>query len=68
MRAVQIDSYGGLGAREVRDVAQPEARRGEVVIRLGALPIHSVDFKSRSGAQNRTSLGRQTWPSPPALS
>jgi NADPH:quinone reductase-like Zn-dependent oxidoreductase len=49
MRAVVIDRYGGSDVLEVREVAVPMARPGEVLIRVRAAGVNPVDWKIRRG-------------------
>lgn len=49
MWAVQIDQAGGPEAMVWREVADPEAKSGEVVVELGAAGLNYIDTYQRSG-------------------
>jgi NADPH:quinone reductase-like Zn-dependent oxidoreductase len=48
MRAVQIDRHGGPDVLTLREVAEPEAGSGEVLIRTEASSLNPVDWKTRA--------------------
>jgi NADPH:quinone reductase-like Zn-dependent oxidoreductase len=50
MKAVQLHGYGGTDELKYEDVAIPELRPNEVLIRLTATSVNPVDWKIRSGA------------------
>ena len=50
MRAVRYHEHGGPAVLEVEDVADPEPRRGEVLIEVEAAGINPVDTKFRDGS------------------
>ncbi|HEX3679055.1 MAG TPA: NADP-dependent oxidoreductase [Galbitalea sp.] len=50
MKAVQIDSYGGLDVLEVRDVPTPVPGSGEVLVQVKAAGIVVSEAALRSGA------------------
>jgi alcohol dehydrogenase len=49
MRAFVLTRYGGPETAELRDVAVPEPRHGEVQIAVKAAGLNPVDFKIREG-------------------
>lgn len=49
MWVVQIDQAGGPEAMVWREVADPEAKSGEVVVELGAAGLNYIDTYQRSG-------------------
>ena len=49
MRAVQIAQYGGPDVVTVRDIAEPVAGPGEVLVRVAAAGVNPVDWKIREG-------------------
>jgi NADPH:quinone reductase-like Zn-dependent oxidoreductase len=53
MRAVLMERYGGRDVLQVRDVAKPQPREGEILVRVRAAGVNPVDWKIRSG---------QIWP------
>jgi NADPH:quinone reductase-like Zn-dependent oxidoreductase len=50
MKAVRIRSFGGPEVLELADVAKPEPKDDEVLIRVRAASVNPVDYKIRSGA------------------
>jgi NADPH:quinone reductase-like Zn-dependent oxidoreductase len=52
MRAVQIDRYGGPEVLEIREVAPPPMRDGEVLVRSIATSINPIDRKLRTTDRN----------------
>ena len=50
MRAVQFDRYGDLDVLEVREVADPVANSGRVVVRVRAAAVNPGEDLIRSGA------------------
>lgn len=50
MRAVLLTRFGGPEVLEVRDVPDPVAGRGEVVVRVTAASVNNTDVWTRSGA------------------
>ncbi|WP_022884972.1 NAD(P)-dependent alcohol dehydrogenase [Glaciibacter superstes] len=49
MRAVQFSKYGGPDVLEIVDVAMPVATSKQVIVRITATSINSVDTETRSG-------------------
>ncbi|TKA13310.1 NADP-dependent oxidoreductase [Actinacidiphila oryziradicis] len=49
MQAYVMTRYGDAGAMEVRDVPEPVARDGEVLIRVRAAGLNPIDYKIREG-------------------
>jgi len=49
MRAYVLTRYGDASAMELRDVPEPTAGAGEVLIRVRAAGLNPVDFKIRQG-------------------
>src|SRR5882762_9730519 len=49
-KAVQFDSYGGIGVLEVRDVPRPVPGAGEVLVQVRAAGINPSEGVIRSGA------------------
>ena len=50
MKAVQIDSYGGIDVLEVRDIPRPAPGPGEVLVQVKAAGIVISESSIRSGA------------------
>lgn len=50
MRAVIINSYGGIENLEVVCISKPEPKEGEVLINVQAVGVNPIDCKIRSGA------------------
>jgi NADPH:quinone reductase-like Zn-dependent oxidoreductase len=48
MRAIRIDSHGGPEVLSVREVSEPTAGPGEVLIRTAASSLNPVDWKTRA--------------------
>jgi len=49
MRAVQLVGHGGPEMPELREVAVPEVRRGEVLVRVAAAAVNNTDINTRIG-------------------
>jgi NADPH:quinone reductase len=49
MKAIRVDSYGGLEVLRLRDVELPEPGQGEVRVRLRAAGLNFVDIYQRRG-------------------
>jgi NADPH:quinone reductase-like Zn-dependent oxidoreductase len=49
MRAARIHSFGSTDALELEDVAPPEPKRDEVLIKVVAASVNPVDYKIASG-------------------
>ena len=49
MKAIRIHTYGGPEVLKYEDVPRPRPRRGEVLIRVYAAGVNSVDWKVREG-------------------
>jgi len=49
MKAVTLDGFGGLEVLRVSDVARPEPRENEVLIRVAATSINRPDLVQREG-------------------
>jgi NADPH:quinone reductase-like Zn-dependent oxidoreductase len=49
MRAYVLVRYGDASAMELRDVPEPAAGEGEVLIRVRAAGLNPVDYKVRKG-------------------
>ncbi len=49
MKAVQINKYGGVQVLEVKDIAEPVCKEGQVLVEVYAASINPVDYKIRSG-------------------
>jgi NADPH:quinone reductase-like Zn-dependent oxidoreductase len=56
-RAVIQDSFSGLDALEVRDVAAPHAGPGEVRVRVSAAGLNPVDWKLAGSAEAAAQFG-----------
>ncbi len=50
MKAVVLTAYGDIDKLELRDVADPRAEPGAIVVRMAGASINPVDWKMRSGA------------------
>jgi len=49
MKAIQIQQYGGEEELQVVDMPKPEARKGQVVVRIAATSFNPIDPKRTSG-------------------
>jgi NADPH:quinone reductase-like Zn-dependent oxidoreductase len=49
MKAVQIERFGGPEVLRLRDVAVPEPRSGEILLKNHATSVNPVDYKIRLG-------------------
>ena len=49
MKAIQVDAYGGPEVLQLRDVIDPVAAAGEVVVDIHAASVNPVDWKIRNG-------------------
>ncbi|HTW30167.1 MAG TPA: NADP-dependent oxidoreductase [Candidatus Sulfotelmatobacter sp.] len=50
MKAVVLTGFGGVDKLEFKDVDNPKAGAGEVLVRMRATSVNPVDWKIRSGA------------------
>lgn len=50
MRAVRFDGYGGVEVLDVREVDEPEAQSGRVIVRVRATAINPGEIPIREGA------------------
>ena len=50
MQAVAIDTFGGLEVLKARTVPVPQASHEQVLVRVAAVGVNPVDWKTRSGA------------------
>ncbi|MFF1478091.1 tetratricopeptide repeat protein [Streptomyces sp. NPDC058301] len=53
MRAVDLNAYGGPEVLELVEVARPEPRAGEVLVRISAAGVNPADWRIRSGEVRR---------------
>ena len=51
MKAIQLDEYGGPEKLRFRDVVDPVAGRGQVLVDMHAASVNPVDWKIQSGAR-----------------
>jgi NADPH:quinone reductase-like Zn-dependent oxidoreductase len=49
MRAIRIHHFGGPEVLTVEEVAMPELKPGEVLVRVHAASLNPVDYKTREG-------------------
>ncbi|PAP76136.1 quinone oxidoreductase family protein [Rubrivirga marina] len=49
MKAIQFDQFGGPDVLQLREVDDPEARPGQVLVRVHAASVNPVDTKIRQG-------------------
>lgn len=49
MKAVQIHQYGGPNVLKFEQVPRPEPAAGELLVRIRAMGVNPVDWKTRSG-------------------
>jgi NADPH:quinone reductase-like Zn-dependent oxidoreductase len=49
MKAVVLTAYGDVGKLELRDVPDPKAEPGAIVVRMAGASINPIDWKMRSG-------------------
>jgi len=52
MKAIRIHSYGGPEVLQYEDAPRPQAKKGEVLIRVHAVGVNPLDWKVRSGSLN----------------
>jgi NADPH:quinone reductase-like Zn-dependent oxidoreductase len=52
MRALRIHAYGGPEVMRLDDVPIPEAKTGEVLVKLAAASVNPIDWKMRHGLMN----------------
>lgn len=52
MKAIQLDAYGGPEVLQLRDVLDPVAGAGEIVIDIHAASVNPVDWKISSGVRH----------------
>ncbi len=50
MKAVVLESFGGVDKLELKDVDDPKPGDGEVLVRMRATSVNPIDWKIRSGA------------------
>ncbi|OGW38889.1 MAG: hypothetical protein A2010_17730 [Nitrospirae bacterium GWD2_57_9] len=63
MKAVVINRFGGNDAVEVKDMPNPFAGPGEVLIRVRAASVNPIDWKIRRGLLE--SALKKKFPLPP---
>ena len=51
MKAIQLDAYGGPEMLQLRDVIDPVAGAGELLVDIHAASVNPVDWKIRNGAR-----------------
>jgi NADPH:quinone reductase-like Zn-dependent oxidoreductase len=51
MKAIQVDAYGGPEVLQLREVVDPVAGAGELVVDIHAASVNPVDWKIRNGAR-----------------
>lgn len=61
MKAILLHEAGGPEFFRVEEVPLPVAGRGEVVVKVEAVSINPVDFKTRQGSGFRDVLGPPPW-------
>ena len=49
INAIQVHSYGDVDQLKLEQIAQPEPREGEVLVRVYAAGVNPMDWKIRSG-------------------
>ena len=52
MNAIRIHRYGGPEVLQYEDAPRPQAKKGEVLIRVHAVGVNPLDWKVRSGSLN----------------
>ncbi len=57
MRAVRFDAYGGVDVLEVREVEDPVAGPGQVLVAVRAAGINPGEIAIREGASSRAVAG-----------
>lgn len=60
MKAIIIRSFGGPEVLEPADMPRPEAREGEVLVRVRAAGVNPVDTKIRSGSFKKSDTALPT--------
>ena len=49
MRAIYVHNYGDANELRLEEISQPEPQEGEVLVRVHAAGVNSLDWKIRSG-------------------
>lgn len=58
MKAVLYDKYGGPEVMSLREIAIPEPKPGEVLVKIMAAGINPVDYKVRNGSMKLIASGK----------
>lgn len=56
MKAALINEYGDNDVVRIEDVARPEPKAGEILLRVNAAGVNPIDWKIRSGAGQRMGM------------
>ncbi|MDX1483262.1 MAG: NADP-dependent oxidoreductase [Alphaproteobacteria bacterium] len=55
MKAIRVDEYGGPDVLVMRDVPDPEAAPGRIVVAIEAASVNPIDWKTRAGMRRDAS-------------
>ncbi|NJO02213.1 MAG: alcohol dehydrogenase catalytic domain-containing protein, partial [Bacteroidia bacterium] len=62
MKAVLIDSFGKSERLYIGEIAQPQPRKHEVLVKLQAAGLNPVDYKMRRGGLSFMAIGGLSFP------
>jgi len=62
MKAIQVEKFGGPQELKLREVAAPEPREGEALVRMGIAGVNYIDVYMRDGTYARSHTYRTPLP------